>query len=151
SLTLFSLCLPWSTHRLSILSEFGILHPKIIWTKCAMSFIHRTTHSLPLFHPTHASILPGIWNDSTAAINHRKRNIQWYNNVSSSVLRWCIDNKKHSITQVCNIAHFNLWRRASKCRDLLNLRPTSDTSRASYISLDSPLHACLRARLRLNR
>lgn len=152
-----ALHLPLSTSRLSILSEFGILEPRLLWQLSAERFINRAV-KLPIGHLTRD--LVGRCTHEGAMRDGRPAwalQLCWsrqltQNQFAAAASRVADDE---TLKTAALRRHYRLWRSKRHTRDLVALRPDNDKlkndDRASYLRLDRAEHAWLRARLRLNR
>jgi len=132
-----ALTLPHSTHRLSLLTECGILHPSILFQRSVLLF-NRHSRLLPPDHPSFNLFTNWPWNNLLS----RVRSDLVVNDGGMDLVK---------IKNAAGKAHLKLWRSDKRCKDLITLRPNAHFDVTHYIRHDLPHHSRIRARLRLNR
>ena len=130
------LCLPKTTHHVSILADCGILDPTTMWERSVLLF-HQRCMDLPSTHPSRQLL-------ATCPRYH-----EWYTDIRS---KWqTVISQTDTLHRAGVLKQMYRWRADNRCTDLTRIRPINTKGIASYLLKDTLPIAILRARLRFNR
>ena len=153
-----ALGLPSSTHRLSLLIEFGIPGPSLLHDCLSLAFAHRVHIQYPETCPSNPALATFLAQSETRLRRHHPKSLIPFAKLVKKVeIAWNIEHTNPRASSPCLLRPQALKHQIRAIQSLdpavrpryadLCLQPKP----ASYITSDSRPVAVLRARIRLNR